>query len=798
MEQPLKELSQVQNDLYERRKVKNDDDTPEVLYERRKNDDDEVKRKEEKEDEVTVAYETLEHELTVAYDTVENELVDAVLKCMRLEATIARSCQMLKTMKEKKQELKIQKLTTSSMDITGLSDYLIPISTSVAVAGAGAIYYIYKMPDPTCIPPVDLNDQSYVLEDGSRCSKLVPKGELLSCMYEDVRTMYDTFMRGLKISENGPCLGTRSGPNAEFVWLSYQEVYDQSLAFGSWMLDNGMKSKEDDIVGIFSQNRTEWVLTERACCAYTFVPVALYDTLGDQAVAFIINQTEMKIIVCDVATKANHILKMVDSGDGKKLKVIVVMNGLDDVNQDLANKLNVQVVAYNDALEKGKLSLKPVVLPSPDDLGLICYTSGTTGDPKGVMITHGTMIANVASITSNLQAFRKIDKNDVHLSYLPLAHMYERAGQQTIFSEGGQIGFFRGDVKLLLDDMQTLKPTLFFSVPRLLNRIYDKVMAGVSGSKLKSTLFNWALSSKTKDLKNFVIGKSSIWDKIVFKKVQALFGGRVDIVITGSAPLEPKVLDFFRCALGCVVLEAYGQTEAVAGVTFSVAGDYNSGMVGPPLPCCYVKLIDVPEYGYYAKNNQGEVVVKGSSVSKGYYKMPQKTAETFDSDGWLHTGDIGQWLPNGTLKIIDRQKNLFKLSQGEYVAPEKLENTYARSMYVAQAFVEGDSLQPYVMSVIVPDEEVLLGWAKQQSIEDNFTELCKSESVKDMILSDVIKTGREAGLKGFELPKDIMLLSELFSVENGLLTPTFKNKRPELRTRFKKDITELYEKHNGK
>ncbi|XP_060588322.1 long-chain-fatty-acid--CoA ligase 1-like, partial [Ruditapes philippinarum] len=471
-----------------------------------------------------------------------------------------------------------------------------PLCTSIgvgtAVAGLAATYYVASMPDPNCIPPVDLNDQSYLLEDGSRTSKLVPKGAEYKPLYEGMETFYDVFQRGIKLSGNGPFLGTRSGPNQEYEWLSYQDVYDQSVSLGSWMVSQGMKSEDKTIIGIFSQNRSEWVITEKACSAYSFVPVALYDTLGDDAVTFIMEQTEMPLIVVDLSEKVNKLLQMVSNGRGKSLKTILVMNGLDGVDQELAAKVKIKVVSFKEALEKGKSDLRIVKPPSPDDIAIMCYTSGTTGNPKGVVITYRQAIAQMTMISINDYHYRKFNKDDAHLSYLPLAHMYERIGQQCLTMEGAKIGFFRGDVKLLLDDLQTLKPTVFFSVPRLMNRIYDKVIAGVKASKVKQFLFNWAISSKEKELKQYVIRRNSIWDKIVFKKIQALFGGKVDIVVTGSAPLEAEVLTFFRCALGCAFVEAFGQTESVAAVTMGLVGDWSAGHVGPPLPYTYIKLFD--------------------------------------------------------------------------------------------------------------------------------------------------------------------------------------------------------------
>ncbi|XP_043094225.1 long-chain-fatty-acid--CoA ligase 1-like [Puntigrus tetrazona] len=187
-----------------------------------------------------------------------------------------------------------------------------------------------------------------------------------------------------------------------------------------------------------------------------------------------------------------------------------------------------------------------------------------------------------------------------------------------------------------------------------------------------------------------------------------------------------------------------------------------------------------------------QVCVRGPNVFKGYLKDPEKTKETLDEDGWVHTGDIGRWLPNGTLKLVDRKKHIFKLAQGEYIAPEKIENIYIRSEAVAQAFVHGDSLQACLVAIIVPDPDFLPGWAKKRGMEGSYEELCKKKEVKKAILEDIVKLGKESGLKSFEQVKDIALHTEMFSIQNGLLTPTLKAKRTDLRNCFRKQIDELY------
>lgn len=243
----------------------------------------------------------------------------------------------------------------------------------------------------------------------------------------------------------------------------------------------------------------------------------------------------------------------------------------------------------------------------------------------------------------------------------------------------------------------------------------------------------------------------------------------------------------------------------------TLPGDVDTGHVGPPLASAYLKLVDVPEMEYYARENSGEVCVKGPIVFQGYYNDPQKTVEAIDNEGWLHTGDIGTWLPvglltkysddnsschtliqNGTLKIIDRKKHIFKLSQGEYISPEKIESIYSRSRFVAQIFIYGESIKSCLVGIIVPEPDVLLVWSRDKNIRGCFRDLCQDPRVKQAILDDLHLLGKKEGLKSFEQVKDITLYPEAFSIDNGLLTPTMKTKRIECRKFFVSQIEEMY------
>lgn len=680
-----------------------------------------------------------------------------------------------------------------------LQDNFGVVSAGAATLAGAVAASVYMSTRPEGVkPPVDLSNQSVIVDqkERTRASRLLSNTqELMTYLYDDAKTTYEAFLRGLRVSNNGRCLGARTGPDNRYTWLTYQQVLDKAQCFGSGLMAKGLKANNSTFVGIYSGNCVEWTVADLGSQMFSMVPVPLYDTLGIEACKYIINQTELCTVVCDDAGKAQRLLQ--DAHQMPSLKRFVLIKH-DQVPQDLlqaAKQQNVEVILFRDLETLGQDNKQEPIPPKPDDLATLCYTSGTTGDPKGVMLTHANIVICLCAVYLQVESVLHFVPSDVHLSYLPLAHMFERGMHVIVLMHGAQIGYSSGDIRKLPDDLKTLRPSIFPTVPRLLNRTYDKVFASVNGSWFKSRLLKIALTQKMKEIQQGVVRKDSVWDKLVFNKIQQTMGGRIRLIITGSAPLSPSVLDFTRCAFGCLVLEGYGQTESAAGATFNIPGETESGNVGPPLPCSYIKLVDVPEMDYYAKDDKGEVCCKGGNVMKGYYKNPEKTAEALDDNGWLYSGDIGMWLPNGTLRIIDRKKNIFKLAQGEYVAVEKVENVYQKSRFVGQCFVEGDSLKPCLMAVVVPDEEVVKEFAQSNGLPSDLRLFCQSQKAREVILQDMIVMGKKNNLKGFEQAKDIHLHPDHFTVENGLLTPTMKNKRPALRKVFKDVVDALYRKH---
>ncbi|CAA0812271.1 Long chain acyl-CoA synthetase 7- peroxisomal [Striga hermonthica] len=494
-------------------------------------------------------------------------------------------------------------------------------------------------------------------------------------------------------------------------------------------------------VGLYFINRPEWLIVDHACSSYSFVSIPLYDTLGPDVVKYIVNHASVQALFC-VPQTFNILLSFLS--ELPSVRLIVVVGGSEDQMPPLPSTTSVKIIPYSTLHSEGSRSLQPFRVPTSDDIATICYTSGTTGTPKGVEITHGNFIASIAGLSSGVEFY----PSDVY------------------------------DITKLLEDMVVLKPTIFFSVPRVYNKIHAGIISAVKTSGApRQRLFNVAYKAKKQSVLN---GKkpSPIWDRLVFDKIKQILGGRVRFMVSGASPLSSDILDFLRVCFDCIVLEAYGMTESSSAMCIMDQTDNLSGHVGAPNGACEIKLEDVPEMNYTSEDKpypRGEICVRGPIVFRGYYKDEAQTREAIDNDGWLHSGDIGQWLPGGRLKIIDRKKNIFKLSQGEYVAPEKIENVYVTSKFVAQCFIHGDSLNSCLVAIVAVDHEELKAWASAEGIKhQNLEQLCADPRARAVVLSDMNAVAREAQLRGFEYAKAVTLVPEPFALENGLLTPTFK------------------------
>lgn len=610
--------------------------------------------------------------------------------------------------------------------------------------------------------------------------------KLLSKMFNPaIGTIYDVFEHARRQYPTLDCLGTRTfeagGKRGPYKFKTYKEVAQWTDHFSAGLMELG--AKEGDRIGIYSKNREEWVVTEQACYMQSLIVVSFYDTLGEDSVEFIAKHSETKIVIVS-KENISKILPVAERLDS--LHIIIQMEPLDGPSQSTKYKL----LSFEDVVKLGEKSPKKHNPPKSSDLSTIMYTSGTTGDPKGVMITHGNLIATFSGLEPKLDML--CHSGDLYLSYLPLAHIFERVVVSAVLYKGGGVGFYQGDPRLLIDDILTLRPSFFVGVPRVFDRIYDKIKSTIDqAGPITKWLFNTAYEAKRKALRN---GNTiPLWDLLVFRKFKSRLGGRVKAIISGSAPLTAPVHEFLLICFGCPVIQGYGLTETCAGATIADFDDVNVGHVGPPISCCEIKLIDVPDMEYYSSSTppKGEIALRGAHIATGYYKDPQKTAEDF-RDGWFFTGDVGRWNPDGTLSIIDRKKNIFKLSQGEYIAAEKIEGVYARCKYVGQIFVYGDSTKATLVAIVVPNAENLLEWAKVNNVDGDLATLCKSPIVNSLLMKELDATGKALKLRGFEFVKKIYLHPEEFSTTNDLLTPTFKLRRPQLKKYFTTQLDELY------
>lgn len=414
------------------------------------------------------------------------------------------------------------------------------------------------------------------------------------------------------------------------------------------------------------------------------------------------------------------------------------------------------------------------------------------------MISHRNLVSAVSASAMNLG---EAQDDDTTISYLPLAHIFGRVIDMSTLVRGCRLGYFSGDITKIVDDLQILQPTVFPSVPRLLNRVYGSIVQKtVEAPGVKGALARKAVAAKMANLEAGKGNTHPFWDRLIFNKVRQALGGRVRFIVSGSAPLGKDVMQFLRIALCCDMREGYGATETTAASSIHNEGEYRAGHIGVPFACNEMKLVDVPEMNYLSTDPypRGEICIRGPNVFMGYYKDEEKTREALDEEGWYHTGDIGMINERGCFVIIDRKKNIFKLAQGEYIAPEKIENVYAKDPIIAQIFVYGDSLQPNLVAIVVPDPEALntLVAAKLPEIAAkklSFQELCRDPQVNKAVLEQMTRVGKKAELRGFEFAKAIHLESDPFSIENGVLTPTLKVKRPEAKARFQTQINALYE-----
>ncbi|XP_010507915.1 PREDICTED: long chain acyl-CoA synthetase 1-like [Camelina sativa] len=615
----------------------------------------------------------------------------------------------------------------------------------------------------------------------------------------DITTTWDIFSKSVEKFPGNNMLGWRQivdekvGP---YMWKTYKEVYEEVLHIGSALRAAG--AELGCRVGIYGANCPQWIIAMEACAAHTLICVPLYDTLGPGAVDYIVNHAEIDFVFVQ-NTKIEGLIEP-DCKSAKRLKAIVSFTNVSEEQSVKASEIEVKAYSWLDFLHLGQEKPEEINPPKPSNVCTIMYTSGTSGEPKGVVLTHEAAATCVIGMDICLDQFEdKMTHDDVYLSFLPLAHILDRANEEYFFRKGASVGYYHGDLNALHDDIQELKPTFLAGVPRVFERIHEGIQKALQELNPRRRLIFYALYKYKLAWMNrgYSHSKASrVADFIAFKKIKNQLGGRIRLLVSGGAPLSPEIEEFLRVTSCCFVLQGYGLTETLGGTSLCYPDDMSMlGTVGIPAVYNEIRLEEVPEMGYdpLGENPSGEICIRGKCLFSGYYKNPELTEEVM-KDGWFHTGDIGEILPNGVLKVIDRKKNLIKLSQGEYVALEHLESIYGQNPIVQDIWVYGDSFKSMLVAVIIPNPETLNRWAKVLGLTKPFEELCSLSEIQEHIISELKSTAEKNKLSRFEYIKAVTVDTKPFDIERDLVTATLKNKRNNLLKYYQVSVDEMYRK----
>ncbi|XP_065585694.1 long-chain-fatty-acid--CoA ligase 4 [Cyrtonyx montezumae] len=614
------------------------------------------------------------------------------------------------------------------------------------------------------------------------------------------------------------CLGTREilseenemQPNGKvfkklilgtYRWLSYEEVNQKVNRLGSGLMALGLTPKST--VVIFCETRAEWMIAALACFKYNFPLVTLYATLGEEAVTYGLNECEASYLITSA--------ELLESKLKATLPQISCLKHIIYVDNKTINKSeypeNVEIHSMQTVEELGAKPENASIQPSrpvPIDLALVMYTSGSTGRPKGVMMQHKNLIAGM---TGQCERIPGLGPKDTYIGYLPLAHVLELTAEISCITYGCRIGY---SSPLTLSDQSSkikkgskgdctvLKPTLMAAVPEIMDRIYKNVMSKVQEMNyIQRTLFKIGYDYKLEQIKRGY--DAPLCNVLLFKKVKALLGGNIRMMLSGGAPLSPQTQRFMNICFCCPVGQGYGLTETCGAGTITEVADYSTGRVGAPLICCEIRLRDWQEGGYTNRdkpNPRGEIIIGGPNVSMGYFKNEEKTSEDFtiDENGqrWFCTGDIGEFHPDGCLQIIDRKKDLVKLQAGEYVSLGKVEAALKNCPLIDNICAYAKSDQSYVISFVVPNQKKLTALAEQKGISGTWVEICNNPTMEAEILQEIKEVANKMKLERFEIPIKVRLSPEPWTPETGLVTDAFKLKRKELKNHYLNDIERMY------
>jgi long-chain acyl-CoA synthetase len=600
---------------------------------------------------------------------------------------------------------------------------------------------------------------------------------------------------------NLKCLGHRpydanTQTFGQYVWQTYAQVQERRRNFGVGLIalheQVGVTGRQYG-VGLWCQNRPEWQITDLACMSQSLYSISLYDTLGPDACEFIINHSGLTA-VCSSLAHIPTLLKLAPRCPS--LKLIISLDPLSvhgelpgtskkDILSDLATQHGVQIHDMRDVEAIGVKSPRPYHPPRPDDVVTINYTSGTTGNPKGVILRH----RNAVSAASSSLCIGGTTTSDMICSYLPLAHIFQRVMEHSALWAGASVGYFHGNILELVDDFKLLRPTAFISVPRLFNRFGGAIKAqtieapGFKGA-LSRHIVDTKLANLTKVPADKATNKHFLYDRIWASKVAAALGlDRARTMVSGASPIDPGLQQFLRVVFANNFAQGYGLTETYAVSLAQLEGDMSAGNCGAVALTTEVCLLDVPDMDYLSTdkpNPRGELLIRGPTVFTEYFKNEEETKKAFTEDGWFRTGDIAEVDAMGRFRIIDRRKNVLKLAQGEYISPERIENVYLGNLpFLAQGYVHGDSTQASLVGIFGVQPDIFAPWVekvigKKVAATDlkAVAAAAAEKKVQKAVLRELSRVGKQAKFNSYENVRAVRLLLDPFTIDNELLTPT--------------------------
>jgi long-chain acyl-CoA synthetase len=593
-----------------------------------------------------------------------------------------------------------------------------------------------------------------------------------------------------------------------WVEITYGEALEKIDAISAWMLSLGIQ--KGDRLSLIIENGPNYVYYDQALQQIGAVNASIYPTLTENEIEYILNDSGAKTVIVGNPFLFRKVLKIANNC-AALIRIIPAFDDFEKFSDKL--NLNAGVIGFDQVISEGLVLIeryrqainaaREAILPT--DLSCLIYTSGTTGIPKGVMLTHYNLTQNALNSVIQIPF---VTKDDRFLSFLPLSHVFERTIYHIAILKGSQIAFAQS-LELLAKNMGEVKPTILCCVPRLLERIHDKaIKSGTSAGGLKTKIFLWAFEIGKKVRLVQEAGKKpgpvlkaqhAIAEKLVFSKIKEKTGGKLQFMVSGGGALPKNIGEFFG-DLGIVILEGFGLTETSPVMAVTERHRVIYGTVGRIIPGIEVGIQDVETKKIYTIQNhdnfkedliteEGEIIVRGHCVMKGYWNKPEETATVIDADAWFHTGDIGRFF-RGNLQITDRLKNMLVNAYGKNIYPTPVENTYLKSPKIEQVFLVGDKRE-YIAAIIVPGKETL---QETFGLKNEFFErpevFIEDKEIVDWIGQDIRKLSNE--LAKFERVKSFKIKRNPFSMEEGEITPTMKAKRKVIEKKYAADIDELY------